>query len=637
MVDFSKILFQYWGHHSFRALQEEVVQAAYDGRDTLALMPTGGGKSVCFQVPALAKEGICLVVTPLIALMKDQVENLQKKGIKALAIYSGMSSHEIKIALDNCLYGEYKFLYLSPERLGTDVFKAYVAHMKVNLIAIDESHCISQWGYDFRPSYMKIAELRDLLPGVPMLALTATATPKVAQDIMERLRFREKHLLKKSFERKNLAYVVRHTEHKRKELLKIAAAVPGTAVVYVRTRGATADVSNFLRENGFSADAYHGGMGNEERSRKQDEWKSGATRIMVATNAFGMGIDKADVRWVAHMDMPDSLEAYYQEAGRAGRDEKKAYAVLLYSAATDKASMDNRYAIAFPPIKEIRRVYHALGSFLQIPTGTGRDTVHDFNLGEFCSAYKVYLLTAYSALQFLQRDGYIEFVDEANNPSRAMFIADRDELYKVQVANPSLDLVVKALLRAYTGLFSQYSPIDEAYIARAIGLTPNDVYSALHKLSQLKVISYIPRKKTPLIIYTENRLDDKNLRITKENYADRKERYIRRVEHILAYASASDKCRSQLLLAYFGETNSHRCGQCDVCLERKELDVSKRELDELVAHIKKLLSEQPLSMEKLVDSLPQKAEKLFKVTRWLLDNEKIDEKAGALRWSGKDK
>ncbi|MDR0414322.1 MAG: RecQ family ATP-dependent DNA helicase [Prevotellaceae bacterium] len=633
MVDFSKILFQYWGHRSFRALQEDVVQAAYDGRDTLALMPTGGGKSVCFQVPALAKEGICLVVTPLIALMKDQVENLQKKGVKALAIYSGMTSHEIRLALNACLYGDCKFLYLSPERLGTEVFRALVQHMNVNLIAIDESHCISQWGYDFRPSYLKIAELRDILPSVPVLALTATATPEVAQDIMERLRFREKNLLKKSFERKNLVYVVRQTEDKRKELLKIASAVPGTAVVYVRTRGATADVAAFLRENGFSADSYHGGMGNEERSRKQDEWKSGATRIMVATNAFGMGIDKADVRWVVHMELPDSLEAYYQEAGRAGRDEKKAYAVLLYNN-MDKASMDKRYAVAFPPIEEIKRVYHALGSYLQIPTGTGRDTVYDFDMRDFCTTYKIHSLTAFSAMQFLQRDGYIELTDEVNNPSRIMFVVDRDELYKVQVANPSLDLVIKALLRAYSGLFSQYCPMDEAYIARAINLTPNDVYSAMRKLSQMKILSYIPRKKTPLVIYTENRLDDKNLRITKENYADRKARYIRRTEHMLAYASSSAKCRSQQLLAYFGETDSYRCGQCDVCLERNELDMSKYEFDELLAHIKKQLSEQPLSLEMLVDTLPQKAEKMFKVARWLLDNGKIREISGGLRWAG---
>ncbi|MDR1342899.1 MAG: RecQ family ATP-dependent DNA helicase [Prevotellaceae bacterium] len=633
MVDFSKILFQYWGYRSFRTLQEEVVQAAYEGRDTLALMPTGGGKSVCFQVPALAKEGICLVVTPLIALMKDQVENLHKKGIKARAIYSGMTSREIKIALDACLYGECKFLYLSPERLSTDVFRALVQHMNVNLIAIDESHCISQWGYDFRPSYLKIADLRDIVPNAPVLALTATATPEVAQDIMERLRFREKNLLKKSFERKNLVYVVRQTEDKRKELLKIAAAVPGTAVVYVRTRGATAEVATFLRENGFSADSYHGGMGNEERSSKQDQWKSGATHIMVATNAFGMGIDKADVRWVAHMELPDSLEAYYQEAGRAGRDEKKAFAVLLYNN-MDKVSMDKRYAVAFPPIEEIRRVYHALGSYLQIPTGTGRDTVHDFNMRDFCMAYKIHSLTAYSALQFLQRDGYVELTDEVNNPSRIMFVVDRDELYKVQVANPSLDLVIKALLRAYSGMFSQYSPIDEAYIAHAINLTPNDVYTAIRKLDQMKILSYIPRKKTPLIIYTEDRLDDKNLRITKENYADRKARYIRRTEHMLAYAASSAKCRSQQLLAYFGETDSYRCGQCDVCLERNELDMSKYEFDELLAHIKKQLNEQPLSFENLIDTLPKKAEKMLKVVRWLLDNGKIKEKAGGLRWTG---
>ncbi len=631
MLDFTKILFQYWGHRSFRPLQEEVVSSAYEGRDTLALMPTGGGKSVCFQVPALAKEGICLVVTPLIALMKDQVENLQKKGIKALAVYSGMTNREIDVALNNCLYGDYKFLYLSPERLGTDIFKARVVDMNVNLIAIDEAHCISQWGYDFRPSYMKIAELRELLPGVPILALTATATPEVAQDIMERLRFRQKNLLKKSFERKNLVYVVRHTEDKRKELLKIARAVPGTAVVYVRTRGATVEISNFLRQNGFSADAYHGGMSNEERSRKQDEWKNGATRIVVATNAFGMGIDKPDVRWVAHMELPDSLEAYYQEAGRGGRDEKKAYAVLLYNEA-DRISMNKRYAVAFPPIEEIKRVYQAVCTYLQIPVGAGRDTVHDFSMRDFCTAYKMHSLTVYSALQFLQRDGYLELTDELDNPSRLMFTIDREELYKIQVMNPDLDLVAKALLRAYSGLFSQYANIDEAYIAGAIRLTPSDVYQALKRLTQLKAISYIPRKKTPLLILTEERLDDKNLRITKENYADRRERYVKRTEQMLAYAESTTKCRSQQLLAYFGETDSYRCGQCDVCLERNELDMSKYEFDELLEHIKKQLQAEPLSLEKLVDTLPAKTEKMIKVVRWLLDNEKLEEVDGKLKW-----
>ncbi|MDR2938471.1 MAG: RecQ family ATP-dependent DNA helicase [Prevotellaceae bacterium] len=631
MTDFTKILFQYWGHRAFRPLQEEVVAAAYEGRDTLALMPTGGGKSVCFQVPALAKEGICLVVTPLIALMKDQVENLQKKGIKALAVYSGMTNREIDVALNNCLYGDYKFLYLSPERLGTDIFKARVADMNVNLIAIDEAHCISQWGYDFRPSYMKIAELRELLPNVPILALTATATPEVAQDIMERLRFRQKNLLKKSFERKNLVYVVRHTEDKRKELLKIAQAVPGTAVVYVRTRGATVEVANFLRENGFSADSYHGGMSNEERSRKQDEWKNNATRIVVATNAFGMGIDKPDVRWVVHMELPDSLEAYYQEAGRGGRDEKKAFAVLLYSEA-DKIAMDRRAAVAFPPVEEIKRVYQALCTYLQIPIGAGRDSVHDFNLFDFCKAYKMHSLTVHSALQFLQRDGYLELTDELDNPSRLMFTIDREELYKIQVMHPDMDLVIKALLRAYSGLFSQYANIDETYIANAIRLTPNDVYQTLKRLTQLGAISYIPRKKTPLIIFTEERLDDKNLRITKENYADRKERYVSRTEQMLGYAASTAKCRSQQLLAYFGETDSYRCGQCDVCLERNELDISKYEMDEFLEHIKKQLHAQPLRLEALVDSLPQKTDKMLKVVRWLLDNGKLEESGGTLHW-----
>ena len=630
MTDFTKILSQYWGHSAFRELQEEVITAAYEGRDTLALMPTGGGKSVCFQVPALAKEGICLVITPLIALMKDQVENLQKKGIKAVAIYSGMTNREIDIALNNCLYGDYKFLYLSPERLSTDIFKACVVHMNVNLIAIDEAHCISQWGYDFRPSYMKIADLRDLLPDVPILALTATATPQVAQDIMERLRFRKKNLLKKSFERKNLAYVVRHTEDKRRELIKIATAVPGTAVVYVRTRGATAEVAEFLRDNGFSADSYHGGMSNEERSRKQDEWKNNITRIVVATNAFGMGIDKPDVRWVVHMELPDSLEAYYQEAGRGGRDEKKAYAVLLYNEA-DKASMDRRYAVAFPPVDEIKRVYQAVCTHLQVPIGAGRDTVHDFNMFDFCKAYKMHSLHVHSALQFLQRDGYLELTDELDNPARIMFTIDREELYKIQVKNTDLDLVIKALLRAYSGLFSQYANLDVAYIANALQLTQNDIYQALTRLTQLKAISYIPRKKTPLLILSEARLDDKNLRITKANYADRKSRYVSRTEQMLTYATSTAKCRSQQLLAYFGETDSSPCGHCDVCLEHTDLDMSKYEVNELQEHVRQLLQVEPMSLENLVDTLPDKTEKMLKVIRQMLDNGEVEEKSGVVK------
>ncbi|MGL4908487.1 MAG: RecQ family ATP-dependent DNA helicase [Bacteroidales bacterium] len=629
--DFSEILFRYWGHRSFRPLQEDIVQLAYQGQDTLALMPTGGGKSICFQVPALAKEGICLVITPLIALMKDQVENLRQKEIKATAIYSGMSNHEIEIALGNCKYGDYKFLYLSPERIASDKFRADLRNMNINLIAIDEAHCISQWGYDFRPSYMKIAELRDLLPNTPILALTATATPDVAQDIMERLKFRKKNLLQKSFERKNLVYVVRHTEDKTSELLKIAKALQGTAVVYVRTRGKTVELANLLRSVGNSADAYHGGMGNEERTAKQDAWKSGETRIMVATNAFGMGIDKPNVRWVLHMDLPDSLEAYYQEAGRGGRDEHKAYAILLYNDA-DKQSMDKRLATAFPPIKDIKRVYQAICNYLQIPIDAGINTAHDFNIHDFCTCYKMHPLLVHSALQFLQRDGYLEFLADVDKHARLMFLASKEDLYKIQVFKPELDLIVKAFLRAYVGLFTQYVNIDELYIAKALKLTPAHIYDALRQLAKRKAVAYIPRKQTPTIIFTDNRLDDKNLRITKENYIDRQMRYTQRSQQMLHYASSTTKCRSQQLLAYFGELNSYRCGQCDVCLGRNKLEMSRLEFDELLTHIKKQVHQQALSLDELLATLPAKSERMLEVIHWLLDNEKMTEHEGKLHW-----
>lgn len=611
------------------------MRSAYEGRDTLALLPTGGGKSVCFQVPALAKEGICLVVTPLIALMKDQVENLNKKGIKAVAVYSGLSNREIDIALDNCVYGDYKFLYLSPERLITDMFRQRVQRMNVNLLAIDEAHCISQWGYDFRPSYMRIAELRTLLPDVPVLALTATATPEVAQDIMARLAFKQKNLLQKSFERKNLVYVVRHTEDKDRELLKILRSIPGTGIIYVRTRKATRDIARFLLANDISADFYNAELSNEDRGRKQDDWKSGRTRIVVATNAFGMGIDKPDVRCVVHIEMPDSLEAYYQEAGRGGRDEKKAYAVLLYNAA-DKLNLQKRTDNSFPPIEEIKRIYQAICTYLQIPIGAGRDAGYDFDLEKFCKRYALSSFHTYSALQFLQRDGYLEFSEDVHLPARAMVLVDREELYKIQISNPDLNLVVKALLRAYGGIFSQYVGIDEDLISRATQLSSNVVYESLKQLANQKVISYMPRKTTPLIFFTEERLDDKNLRISRENYAERKQRYIQRTEAMLTYASSTTKCRSQQLLAYFGEVNSYRCGQCDVCLERNELDMSKFEFDQMRDAIKAQLSSasHAHSVDELVDSLDASSDKALRVIRWLQDNGKIKQgKDGLLTWA----
>lgn len=629
---FHKILQQYWGYNEFRPLQEKIVNEVYHGRDTLALMPTGGGKSITFQVPAMAKEGICLVVTPLIALMKDQVENLKTRGIKAMAIYSGMTAHEMDIAFDNAVYGDYKFLYLSPERLSTDLFKARVQKMNVNLLAIDESHCISQWGYDFRPSYLQIAEVRKRIPDAPVLAVTATATPEVAQDIMEKLQFKEKNLLQKSFERRNLVYVVRHTEDKHKMLLKICHTVSGTGVVYVRNRKDTQELADLLVKNNIKADFYHAGLSAEERNRKQDNWKQNISRIVVCTNAFGMGIDKPDVRFVVHMDLPESIEAYFQEAGRGGRDEKTAYAALLYNE-SDKLKVEQRFKVAFPSIDTINTVYQQIYSYYNLPYGAGKGTAHDFSLMDFSVRYGVHSLTALSALKCLERDGYLEITDELDNPTRIIFIVNRDELYKVQVSNADLDRFIKLLLRLYSGLFSNYVNIDEQYIAGITNSHVNAVNDYLLRLSRMHVIGYIPKKRTPLILFNEERLDEKNLRISRENYQLRKERYEKRMNAMLTYASSTTRCRSQQLLDYFGETNSYRCGRCDVCTTRNELDLSRYEFDRLLDQLKKIIKEQPYTIEQCVDAVKGNSDKTLKVLRWLMENDKILEtNDGKLRW-----
>lgn len=619
---FEKILYQYWGFSSFRAIQLEVIESVYAGNDTLALMPTGGGKSITFQVPALAKEGVCLVVTPLIALMKDQVENLKKRGIKAVALHSGMTRHEIEVTLDNCIYGDIKFLYLSPERLGTELFKVRVQKMEINLIAIDESHCISQWGYDFRPSYLKIVELRELLPNVPFLAVTATATPAVVDDIQEKLGFKQKHVLKMSFERKNLVYLVRNIEDKNKHLFKIVNALPGSGVVYVRSRQNTKDIAEMLQKEGVSADYYHAGLTSEMRNTKQEDWQNDRTRIIVSTNAFGMGIDKPDVRFVVHMDLPDSPEAYFQEAGRGGRDGKLAYAILLYND-SDKAKIERRIQTTFPEPEEIKRCYHALCSFLGVSIGAGKDEVYDFNLIEFATTYKFSFSRAYSSLKFLELEGYIQLTDELDNPSRIMVISGKNELYKYQVAHADIDPFIKIMLRNYAGLFSTYVRIDEVHLARISTLPLKTVTNNLIKLSRAKVINYIPRKKTPLIILTEERLDDKNLRISPENYHLRKERYLKRVNAMVSYASGTAKCRSMALLEYFGETTATRCGKCDVCTSRNELDMSKYQFDQILEQIKDIILTEGKQLEALVDSIKFPPEKSTRVIRWLLDNKKI--------------
>jgi len=619
---FTQILARYWGYSRFRPLQDEIIQSVFEGRDTLGLMPTGGGKSITFQVPAMAKDGTCIVITPLIALMKDQVENLRRREINAIAIHSGMGSKEIDIALDNCVYGQVKFLYLSPERLETDIFKARIGKMNINLIAIDESHCVSQWGYDFRPSYLKIARLRDLLPGVPYLALTATATPKVVEDIMERLEFRERNVFRKSFERKNLIYDVEFCEDKVQRIIRIVKENPGTGVIYARNRKKTRELALILQAQGIKADYYHAGLSHEDRSRKQEEWQKDKTQVIISTNAFGMGIDKPDVRFVIHIDLPDSLEAYYQEAGRAGRDEKQARAILLYNE-SDRRSVDQRILISFPELSVIRDVYNALGNYFQIPVGSGKGQNYDFILTDFLSKFKFNALIAHNSLKVLQREGYIELTEELNNPSRVHFVIQRDDLYKFQIANENLDGFIKLLLRSYSGMFSSFVPIDENLLAKRSGASFDVIYKYLLKLSSSGIIQYIPRKKNPVIYFIEERLDSRNLYFSVETYKFLKERYIDRSNEMLLYASGLNKCRSQILLSYFGEKDAARCGQCDVCRKRNELDMSAYEFDLILEELKNKLTDARLSMEELMEGHSFPEEKVIKVFRWLSDHEKI--------------
>jgi ATP-dependent DNA helicase RecQ len=619
---FNQILTRYWGYSRFRPLQEEIIQSVYDGHDSLGLMPTGGGKSITFQVPALAKEGICIVITPLIALMKDQVENLHRREISAIAIHSGMGREEIDIALDNCIYGDVKFLYLSPERLETDIFKARIEKMNINLIAVDESHCVSQWGYDFRPSYLKIARLRDYIPTAPFLALTATATPKVVEDIMERLEFREKNVFRKSFERKNLVYDVEICEDKVQRITRIIKENPGSGVIYARNRKKTRDLALTLQKHEIKADYYHAGLTHAERNRKQEEWQKNKIQVIISTNAFGMGIDKPDVRFVIHLDLPDALEAYYQEAGRAGRDEKPAKAFLLYNE-SDRRSVDQRIQISFPELSVIKDVYNALGNFFQIPLGGGKGQSYDFILTDFISKFKFNALIAHNSLKVLQREGYLEVTEELNNPSRVHFKVARDDLYKFQIANEKLDGFIKLLLRSYSGMFSSFVAIDETLLAKRSGLGPDGVYQYLLRLSSSGIIQYIPRKKNPVIFFCEERLDSKNLYFSVETYKFLKERYIDRANEMLLYASGLNKCRSQILLTYFGEKNAQRCGQCDACRRRNELDLSSYEFDLILEELKERLSGKHLSMDELMEGITYDEEKVIKVFRWLCDHEKI--------------
>ncbi len=617
-----KVLTRYWGFTSFRPLQEDIIRSVAEGRDTLALMPTGGGKSITFQVPALAAEGTCLVITPLIALMKEQVNRLNSLEIKSLMIHSAMTREEIDITIENCIYGDYKFLYVSPERISTQLFQGKVGRINLSLVAIDEAHCISQWGYDFRPSYLKIASLRErIAPDVPFLALTATATPNVVDDIMDKLAFREKNVLRTSFARKNISYLVRQVEEKGTYLVKTLNKVNGSGIVYVRSRKRSKEVAEMLVNNGINADFYHAGLPDELRDKKQASWSTGKTRVIVSTNAFGMGIDKADVRFVIHWDIPDSIENYFQESGRAGRDGKHAFAVLLYSPA-DKTRLNDSLRQKFPPVEKIKDTYEALCNFLMVPLGSGKDNVFDFNMAEFVSRFRLPVIETYNSLAFLQREGYLEFTEEINNPSRVHFIVGRDDLYKFQVANESFDGFIKLLLRSYTGMFTEFVAINEESLARKAAITRDKVYQYLVKLSSMNIIRYIPGKKTALVIFTEERLVRKALMISPDNYLHVREKYSARLEKMIDYAESKNRCRSVMLLDYFGE-EADRCGTCDVCRERNELDLSKYEFDIILGEIKGILAEKNPDSQELVSMISYPEDKVVKVIRWLLDHNKI--------------
>jgi len=620
--EYRRILTKYWGFTSFKPLQEEIIKSISEGKDTLGLMPTGGGKSVTFQVPALAMEGTCLVITPLIALMKEQVNRLNSREIKSSAIHSGMSREEIDITIENCIYGDYKFLYVSPERISTPLFQGKISRLSLSLVAIDEAHCISQWGYDFRPSYLKIATLRNhISEKIPFLALTASATSQVVEDIMDKLEFREKNVLRTSFSRKNISYLVRKVDDKGSYLVKTIKKVRDSGIIYVRSRKRSKEVAELLVKNGINADFYHAGLPNELRDKKQASWSADETRVIVATNAFGMGIDKPDVRFVIHWDIPDSIENYFQESGRAGRDNKPAFAVLLYSQA-DKNRLYDSLRQKFPPVERIKDIYEALCNYLQVPHGSGKDNVFDFNMSDFVSKYRLPVIETYNSLTFLQREGYIEFTEEINNPSRVHFIVGRDDLYKFQVANESFDGFIKLLLRSYTGMFSEFVAINEEALSKKAAISRDTVYQYLVKLTSLNIIRYIPEKKTALVIFTEERLERKGLMISPENYLHVREKYVYRLNKMTGYADSENRCRSVYLLDYFGE-ESDRCGICDVCRERNELDLSRYEFDLILEEIKEILAEQKYDAQELVNRVKQPEEKVIKVLRWLLDHNKI--------------
>ena len=567
-MTYNEILKHYWGYDDFRGIQREIIESIGAGRDTLGLMPTGGGKSIAFQVPALAKEGLCIVVTPLIALMKDQVANLRSRGIKATAIYSGMRSSDIVKALENCIFGDYKFLYVSPERLSSELFLKKIQRVKVSMVTVDEAHCISQWGHDFRPAYREVKQLREIFPSVPVLALTATATPEVVKDIQQQLGFAQENCFSMSFARKNLVYVVRHTENKPQELLHILDRISGSAIVYTLNRKKTKEVCDILLANGVTAEYYHAGLSPESKDAKEEAWKSGRARVMVSTNAFGMGIDKPDVRLVVHIDLPSSIEAYFQEAGRAGRDGNDAYAVTLFSR-VDRQVVARRLADNYPSQEFIREIYDEICYYYSMALGDGLNCTYEFSLGDFCKDYHRPTLQTDSALKILTRMGYLEYVEEMEYASRVRFIVGKDALYRFRGLPPDYELLINALLRNYSGLFTDYVFIDERYLSRVTKLSRHRMYEIFVSLVSRGLVQYAPSKKCPIITFTRHRVLGSELRFAREVYDERKAIFGERLKSVINYAVSDDKCRSRLLLEYFGEKGSDDCRRCDVCVQRR--------------------------------------------------------------------
>ena len=625
------ILKTYWGYDSFRPLQEDIINSVLAGRDTLALLPTGGGKSICFQVPALCKGGLCLVVTPLIALMTDQVENLKRHGIVAVEMHAGMHPREIEMAFEKCADGRAKFLYLSPERLETRKFREMLRGINVTLIAVDEAHCISQWGYDFRPPYLRIAEVRNIFPEVPVLALTATAVPRVVDDIQMKLEFQKSNVFSKSFVRKNLAYVVSREDDKIKKLLRVCTGVRGCGIIYVRNRRLTKEIAELLTHHGMSAGFYHAGLDPALRLTRQHDWMNGKTRIIVATNAFGMGIDKPDVRLVVHLDLPDTLEAYYQEAGRVGRDGEKSYAVMLFNE-HDVVNSRHHLELSWPDPETVRQVYQALGNFLQLPVGAGKDVSFDFDFEKFSVVYKMKPVTVFNSLKILERDGYITLNDAWDDSSRMIFTCSKEDLYRYQLENVEADKVLRIILRSYSGVFTDFTRISENEIARRSGIDSPKIHDLLNRMQKLGILQYLPHKNSPQLIFNTERLNPADISLSKTFYSQRKKEAFSMLESIISYATSKTECRSRMLVSYFGEKKSENCEVCDVCLKRRRKEITEKQSREIEQIILGFLVIRSFSVIEIVGQMKQfKENDVLTLIRWLIEEGRVEEEGEILK------